>query len=118
MFPSHPVWEKICGGHARISRRFKVRNNLGTAAPPRGRDTQGQNVASRDIPSLPPAPHPLSPWPPPHPTATRGRGIAGHLRAGVPLIFMEIQLLTLSPSRYTGSTSATSKGKRAGTGSG
>jgi hypothetical protein len=46
----------MSGGHARISRRFKVRTNLPTISFAAIGDMQGQSMASRDI-----RPVPLSP---------------------------------------------------------
>src|ERR1700683_2895587 len=53
---------KIRGGHARISRRFKVRTYLGMFFPDPDRDTQGHHRTSRDIPGARPLPTSPTLW--------------------------------------------------------
>jgi hypothetical protein len=104
--------KKFAAAMLTVSRRFKVRTNLVTIVRSRDRDTQGQQVASRDIPSALPD-HPLAARI--HPSVVQRRQprvISGHLRAKLLPIFMEFQLFPLPGPRYTGSTSARIQGKR------
>jgi hypothetical protein len=102
------------GGYARISRRFKVRNNLPTI-PVAAIETRKVNpwqvgtCLRASLPSSRPArisPHPFLYFSP------LARKSLGHYRTSqdaLPPAFMENQLLAPPPSRYTDSTSAPEK---------
>ncbi len=99
---AHLSGQKIRGGHARISRRFKVRTYLATISFPTI-ETCKVNTGQIVTRALPGPPSPLAaPLPCSLPEHRTPWGNSGHLRSGPPSIFMEFQLLPIRRPRYTG----------------